>query len=153
MKKYAILPNYVTSTIDGDMHFISASHLMRLYKVKPAECIVIDFDRPETRHGYRIDDLISLSVREDGRYNLPAITGEDTMIKIELRVTYWMDRKAETVSITEADLVDLVQHKMTMRGIACHVKAIEIVPGPADECLVEMEDDKCPGLKPQFQAE
>ena len=57
-------------------------------------------------------------------------------MKIELYVTFWMDRKSENVLITEADLVDLVQHKMAMMGITCHVKAIEIVPEPVADALV-----------------
>lgn len=48
------------------------------------------------------------------------------MIKIDLRVTYWMDRKAETITITESDLQDMVQHKHRMKGIACHVKKVTV---------------------------
>ena len=48
------------------------------------------------------------------------------MIKLDLRVTYWMDRKTETITITNADLVDLIQHKHKMKGIACHVKRVTV---------------------------
>lgn len=38
--KYVVCPRRVTSATDGQSHYISAEWLMRLYGVRPEECIV-----------------------------------------------------------------------------------------------------------------
>lgn len=43
MVKYAVYPGYTTSR-DGDVHYIDARQLMRLYRVDPKECVVVDYD-------------------------------------------------------------------------------------------------------------
>lgn len=39
-KKFLVIPGVVRSKWDGDSHWITASQLMTLYKVNPAECII-----------------------------------------------------------------------------------------------------------------
>lgn len=68
MIKYAVYPGEVKSKSDGDTHLITASQLMSLYRVNPKECVVIDFERPETYLGRDVSNLIKLYPREDGNY-------------------------------------------------------------------------------------
>lgn len=44
--KYALHPGPVTSKNDGDLHFIDAHTLARLYRVRPAECVVVPWEAP-----------------------------------------------------------------------------------------------------------
>jgi len=69
MKKYAVHPGYVPSKNDGDIHFISASKLMKLYGVKPTDCVVCRPDH-ET-YGIQNEDYIHLHPRYHGDYALP----------------------------------------------------------------------------------
>ena len=59
VKRFAVYPGYVSSRNDWDRHYISAQQLMDLYRVRPAECIVIRDDLPPTRRtsGWRDEDL------------------------------------------------------------------------------------------------
>ena len=68
-KKYVICPSHVVSRNDGELHYIDAPTLMRLYGVNPMECIV-NRDRASMRD---IDTmkLIWLAPRYDGKYQLP----------------------------------------------------------------------------------
>ena len=68
MKKYLIVPGYVTSRSDRQEHFIGARQLMRLYGVNPAECVVAD----DTRPGMNGQGLWPLRPRFDGNYRLPS---------------------------------------------------------------------------------
>jgi hypothetical protein len=71
MKKYLVIGEYVRSKVDGDMHYVSAPELARLYGVNPEECI---FDRSEYfNKGFRkgCENLIVLRPRYDGKYRLP----------------------------------------------------------------------------------
>ncbi|MDY6845035.1 MAG: hypothetical protein SVW57_13210 [Thermodesulfobacteriota bacterium] len=69
-KKYIVWPGYVTSKLDGDRHYISASQLMHLHGVQISECVIIR--GPEDHYKLRRihKDLIDLSPREDGEYKL-----------------------------------------------------------------------------------
>ena len=40
-KKYIVVPGFVISKSDGDHHYIDATTLIYLYKVKAQECIII----------------------------------------------------------------------------------------------------------------
>jgi hypothetical protein len=40
-KKYLIWPDLIESKTDGDIHFINARTLMRLYAVEPSECLIV----------------------------------------------------------------------------------------------------------------
>ena len=46
MIKYYIIPGYIQSKYDGDIHYINADMLMRLYNVNPKECLVLSLDKP-----------------------------------------------------------------------------------------------------------
>jgi hypothetical protein len=58
--RFAVYPGYVTSKNDWDRHYIGARELMRLYGASPAECVVVDFDCPETYRGRNLDSLMAL---------------------------------------------------------------------------------------------
>lgn len=72
-KRYLVIPGTVTSKDDGEHHFVSASELMKLYGVDPAECTIV---RRNVIEGIEISldghpkNLIQLSPREDGNYSL-----------------------------------------------------------------------------------
>ena len=71
--KYLVYPGYVRSRSDGDIHFITAQMLMRLYGVRPDECIVV---RPDDIEEYQLraysqeflSSLKHLVPRSDGNY-------------------------------------------------------------------------------------
>lgn len=67
--KYIIVPGYIKSKNDGEIHYISASQLMRLYKVNPLECIVA-LGKYWHRGRIGIESLIVLRPRYDGNYGL-----------------------------------------------------------------------------------
>ncbi len=70
MIKYVVLPGPVRSSRDGQWHHIKASQLINLYGVKPAECLMLDYNNPERLKGLNIDHLIRLFPRMDGNYKL-----------------------------------------------------------------------------------
>ena len=39
--KYIVVPGCITSKSDGDTHFISGQHLIRLYRVNPKDCLIV----------------------------------------------------------------------------------------------------------------
>jgi len=41
IKKYVVYPGFVRSRSDGDRHYVTSDMLMRLYKVRRAECMII----------------------------------------------------------------------------------------------------------------
>lgn len=70
-KKYLVVPGHVTSQNDGDVHYIGAWQLIRLYGVKREECVIWmeGGARPE---GVNMpDSLIVLKPRDDGNYERP----------------------------------------------------------------------------------
>ena len=73
-RKYAIHPDWVASINDNDVHYLNAEILMRLYGLRPHECLIID-DMKEGRRDYarlmkdaEIDNLIHLYPRFKGDY-------------------------------------------------------------------------------------
>ena len=64
VKKYLVIPGYIPSLNDQDIHYIRADQLMRLYGVSPQECIVQHVHRPPIRR----DDLIVLRPMHNGEY-------------------------------------------------------------------------------------
>lgn len=74
--KYLVYPDYVRAA-DGDVHFITAQMLMRLYGVRPDECIVV---RSDDEHQFRaysqefLDSLKHLAPRTDGNYTQVSAT-------------------------------------------------------------------------------
>lgn len=78
--KYALHPGPVTSKNDGDRHFIDAHTLARLYRVRPAECVVVPWEAPapgrERERELLLErinrmDLVHLYPDYHGRYTLP----------------------------------------------------------------------------------
>ncbi len=70
MKKYALYPGYVTSSNDGQRHYITAGELARLYGVSYHECVVVDVDRPECFRGHDVSGLTKLFPNRNGTYEL-----------------------------------------------------------------------------------
>ena len=69
-RKYAIHPGNIKGWSDNDVHFITFTQLIRLYKVNPNECILWDLNRPETYICRNYSDYIHLYPRVDGNYDL-----------------------------------------------------------------------------------
>lgn len=67
-KKYAVHPDRIVSKTDGQMHFISAYQLMKLYGVQPTECVVCSDKHPNM--GIHNNDYIHLTPRHDGDYSI-----------------------------------------------------------------------------------
>ena len=65
---YAVHPGYIQSKSDGDVHFIDAPTIIRLYGVEPDKCIVW-----EENFGYYTDCLVHLYPTFDGNYSLERI--------------------------------------------------------------------------------
>ncbi len=69
-KKYALYPSNVISQHVGEMHYVGAHELCKLYGVDPNECVIA----PLSKRGYDsefIASLIPLRPRYDGNYSLP----------------------------------------------------------------------------------
>ena len=67
-KRYIVFPGRVPSRNDGQWHYIDAPSLMRLYRVRPEECMVV---RGEAALLGLPKGLIPLVPRYDGNYELP----------------------------------------------------------------------------------
>lgn len=65
--RFVVVPGEVISKSDGDRHFISARQLIDLYRVNPAECIVLD--RPHADAQRLMESFIVLRPRYDGDYS------------------------------------------------------------------------------------
>ncbi len=70
MKKYLVCPGIVVAH-DGDKHYIGANELMRLYKVSPKECTIID--TPIAAHGLEWSKYLVLRPDATGKYKIPNI--------------------------------------------------------------------------------
>ena len=70
MKKYVCIGGNVISKTDGDEHRIFPHRLAELYKVNPNECYFVKDDNDPSIMGLRIEELIVLRPRYDGRYDL-----------------------------------------------------------------------------------
>lgn len=66
-KKYLVVPGWVKSQNDGEMHFVNAPRLMQLYRVSPHECLVVN-DRDEAIERGFGGDLLVLLPDPSGRY-------------------------------------------------------------------------------------
>lgn len=69
MRKYVVIPGWVRSQSDGELHFIDAPTLMQLYKIDPKECATMHGDFRD--HGKDFNGLIRLRPRRDGKYEIP----------------------------------------------------------------------------------
>lgn len=67
MKKYIVIGDWVRSQSDGQVHYISAEELVRLYRVRRSECILLNrMALSEVRQFV----LRILRPQEDGHYSL-----------------------------------------------------------------------------------
>jgi hypothetical protein len=64
--KYVIYPGYITSSNDGDRHFISYTRLVRLYGLRLGECVDVAYTRGYSQP--HLQEMIHLH---------PLPTGED----------------------------------------------------------------------------
>ena len=67
MIKYFVHPGKIMSNRDGDIHYISAKQLIRLYDVDPRECKIIL--KPQDERGYNVHKYKHLRPRMDGNYD------------------------------------------------------------------------------------
>ncbi len=67
-KKYVCMGAKVVSKHDGEIHYISAKQLTRLYDVDPEACVILD--RWTKTFSYLPKGLIILRPRFDGEYEL-----------------------------------------------------------------------------------
>lgn len=63
--RYVVHPGWVRSATDGDMHFIAAGHLARLYELAPGEYVVW------TERSRFPEEWPHLHPRYDGQYGRP----------------------------------------------------------------------------------
>jgi hypothetical protein len=63
-KKYLVVPGFVDSKMDADLHFISGQKLIQLYGVDKRECI---FCRRDEIHTYRGSGLKLLEPQYNGK--------------------------------------------------------------------------------------
>ena len=75
-KKYLIWPGYVRSQHDGQLHYITAPELIRLYGVAPHDCVVMPMEDSAAAANRRkqlasLHNLVPLHPRGDGNYQLP----------------------------------------------------------------------------------
>jgi general stress protein YciG len=71
-KKFLVIPGTITSKSDGDRHFIGARELMRLYRVKQEECVVMSEEDVVRYNPYSSKypmNLVRLEPRYDGDYS------------------------------------------------------------------------------------
>jgi hypothetical protein len=67
VKRFAIHPGWVNSAHDNDRHFVMPHELMRLYRVRPIECIIYDERYPLSLEGRKVydDGLLHLYPMKD----------------------------------------------------------------------------------------
>lgn len=66
MRKYVLMPGYVRSKNDDDLHYIGVAALAKLYRVRLSECAVVR-DVIDARN--LTGDEIWLRPRYDGQYH------------------------------------------------------------------------------------
>ena len=67
--KYILYPGEVWSVNDGQVHYINANQLMKLYGVSPKDCVEYH-DYMKYNDGKTQFDMIPLYPRRDGRYDI-----------------------------------------------------------------------------------
>ncbi len=71
MIKYVVIPEVVISKNDGDIHYITAEQLIKLYNVDRNECIVLS-NRERGRGFANTKKLIVLTPDPSGNYDKPS---------------------------------------------------------------------------------
>lgn len=67
-RKYVLIPGWIISKNDYQKHWISEDKLVNLYKVNPADCVVVLTGEIARK---KFPNLIRLEPRVDGNYSLP----------------------------------------------------------------------------------
>ena len=72
MKRYLVVPGMVISKSDGNAHYVTSADLIRLYRVRPYQCVVFYPMRPgQTPEEIALrDGLRILRPQYDGDYKL-----------------------------------------------------------------------------------
>ena len=82
-KKYIVRGGYVRSKNDKQSHFVSASNVAQLYRVKHDECVFPLSSQYDSELCERYQNkLISLRPRNDGKYSLHDVITKGTSHKI-----------------------------------------------------------------------
>lgn len=69
---YILFPGKIRSKTDGDVHYITAPELARLYGVDYRKCKVVYMDKESSFRSYRKQpNDIELHPRSGGNYQLP----------------------------------------------------------------------------------
>lgn len=70
MIKYCLHPSRIPSKADGQLHYIDAVTLARLYNVPMNECYIVYVNAPETWIAVKDKNLIHLYPKYDGDYKI-----------------------------------------------------------------------------------
>lgn len=69
--RFAVHPGWVRSQEDGQLHYITAFDLARLYQLEGGEWFPWNDERPQTYVGRRWEDHLHLFPSKEGRYGRP----------------------------------------------------------------------------------
>lgn len=97
LKNYVVYPGEIRSLNDNDVHFITYSTLIKLYKVNPHKCINYD-----AINGYSHEDLkllVPLAPNMEGNYDLMyRIEKHHRMLQDEIKSLFLCLRESEKKS-------------------------------------------------------
>jgi len=68
-RNYLLLGGWVSSKSDGELHYVSATKLLRLYGLDPRECILVNDFNGSSLRGVDLTSLIVLGPRFHGDYH------------------------------------------------------------------------------------
>lgn len=134
---YVLFPGEVVSETDGDIHYITAPELARLYGVDYKKCKVVYHDRVGSIRQYRLQPgEVALHPRSSGDYSLPCITGAE------------QEKLAEVVYVASLEAM----RKDGLDILYCrHVDEIEGAPNCCSSCH-EDEETGHDSLYDEFEA-
>lgn len=71
-RKYLVLPGFIQSKSDAEVHWISGRQLINLYGVDSGECVIADVEGL-VRRGWNVElnKLIKLTPNYSGDYSIP----------------------------------------------------------------------------------
>lgn len=67
-KPYCLHPGHITSLLSGEIRYIAASKLCKLYGLSPSKCSIYNPQVPVSEY---LSGTIHLYPRDDGNYRLP----------------------------------------------------------------------------------
>jgi len=84
MKRFAVHPGYVFSSPTCSKHYISASELMRLFRVPKSLCIIWDDEDPGAYLGLKYEDYLHLYPDPRGNYRMTCLGNfDDRLCKVD----------------------------------------------------------------------